>query len=98
MPPCLCPGIGTIFLFPPVPAVGAELAAVQSDRFDHIVQTVIAQAGELELAADPVDHLLILGGFRIGIDVQVGILVVSLHLLNHPAGDQIHLGAGTGEV
>ena len=54
-------------LFLAVPAVSTKLAAVDSDRFDHIIETVKTQGSKVQLYSDPLYHLLILRRIRIGI-------------------------------
>src|SRR5699024_11467935 len=46
-------------LFLAVPAVGAELLRLDADRLDHIVEAVVAEAGEVQLFADHIHHLLV---------------------------------------
>ena len=85
-------------LFLSIPAVGAQLAAINANGIDHVVKPVIAQGGKVQLLADAIDHGLELRAFRIGIYIQVHIFIVPFHILDDPSGDEIHLGTGTGEI
>ena len=83
-----------VFLFPSVPAVGAELAGIESESLGHVIQTVIVERCEIQLAADLFAHGAILLRVRIGIAFQYllrGILCL-LKLLYLAPRDQFHLG------
>ena len=65
----------------------------------HIVQTVKGQRREAHLLADLIQHLVISVGIRIAVVFQDRTVhFTALFLTHHTAGDQFHLGIGTGEV
>ena len=44
------------YLLLAAPAVGAELAGLKRDGFDHVIETMVVERGEVQFLADPV-HL-----------------------------------------
>ena len=87
-----------LYLFFPVKAVGTNLAWLQSDGSNHIVETMIAKRSKVQLFADLIKHFVIVVRIRIGVILQNRFRHRTFPFLDHTAGDQIHLGFGTGEV
>ena len=58
-------------LFLAVPAIGADLAAVDADGLQQVVQGLIAQGAEAQLIADAVQQALTPFGAGVGVFVQM---------------------------
>ena len=54
-------------LFFPTPAIGAELAGRNADGRHQVVQTVVAEGGEVQHFADFFHHLFIILAVRVGV-------------------------------
>ena len=89
---------GPAGLFFAGPAVGADLAAVQTDGFQQTVQSLIAQGVEAHLVTDGFQQALTALGFGIGILSSMLLADFALQTLDGLAGQQFHLGVGAGEV
>ena len=59
---------------------------------------MVPQGGEVQFLADVLHHGVVLAAFGVGVLHQVGGLPGALHLLDDPAGNQIHHRGGPGEV
>ena len=59
---------------------------------------MITQRGELQLPADLIQHLIVVVRIRVGVILQNRLGNLAFPFLNHPAGNQIHLRLGPGEI
>ena len=87
-------------LFSSAPAVRTELARLDIDRFDHVIETVIMKRREIELLADLLQHRVILIGIGICILLKHFLCEVrrSFQLLDLSSRDQFLLGIRPGEI
>ena len=84
-----CASINSVFFSRP--AIGTDLAFINADRVEHIVETVVSERGEMQLAAKIVDHALIFGGIRIDVFLCVLIGRVNAVGFYDSARDKVHI-------
>lgn len=84
--------------FPSIPAICTQLTLVNSNRSNHIIQTMVTKGCKVKFFPDFIKHLLVFRALRVCINGKIRILVIPLQLLDHPAGNQLHLRAGTGKI
>ena len=77
-----------VFLFLAVPAVGADLIAVDANGLEQAVERLVAKRMEAEILTDFLQHALAALGVRVCILLEMLLAFVALQLLNgarHPA-------------
>ena len=76
----------------------ADVSHRDADGFQHAVQRLITERIKTEFFTDGLEQALtpLRGG--IGVLIQMLVALVTLQLLNHPPGQQLHIGVAPGEV
>ena len=83
---------------PPIPTVGTEFAFIQPGCCDHIVQPLVFQRGKVHHLPDLFHHPCVFRGVRVAVQLQLAFVIRTFQHGDDPAGDQIHIRGGAGEV